>query len=78
MPIGNDAEYVHARLEPADGMTVDEDYIVMTPDAPLMEIKKSTAGWSLTESRCESTGEALFNAPIPQHFIVSPDRAYAR
>ena len=73
MPIGSDAEYVHARLEPADGMTVDEDYIVMTPDAPLMEIKKSTAGWSLTESRCESTGEALFNAPIPQHFIVSPD-----
>lgn len=73
MPIGSEAEYVHALLEPADGMTVDEDYIVMTPEEPLMRILKSEAGWSWTMSRCETTGDSLFSAPIPQSFVVSPD-----
>lgn len=72
MPIGSEAEYVHAYLEPADGVTVDEDYIVMTPDAPLMEVKESTAGWDRSKSRCETTGKHLFSAPIPQDFVVSP------
>lgn len=75
MPIGSDAIYVHAHIEKAlaQGMTIDEDYIVMTPDAPLMEIAENFAGWDRTKSRCTPEGKVLFSAPIPQSFIVSPE-----
>jgi hypothetical protein len=75
MPIGSDAVYLHARIEKAmqAGMTIDEDYIVMTPDEPLLSIYKNFAGWDNTKSRCTKEGELLFSAPIPQDFIVSPD-----
>lgn len=74
MPIGSKAIYVHARLEKAlsAGMTIDEDYIVMTPDAPLMEIAENFAAWDRTKSRCVSEGKVIFSAPVPQTFIVSP------
>ena len=75
MPIGSKAVYVHAQIEKAmaAGMTIDEDYIVMTPNAPLMDIYYSDAGWNKNKSRCEKTGESLlYAAPIPQDFIVSP------
>ena len=72
MPIGSEAEYVHAMIEPAGGMTIDEDYIVMTPNAPLMEILESNAGWDRSKSRCETTGKSLLHLPVPQDFIVSP------
>jgi len=74
MPIGSKAVYVDAKLQPAliSNMTVDEDYIVMTPNEQLMEIYKSDAGWSRKKSRCEKTGDLLYSVPIPQNFIVSP------
>jgi hypothetical protein len=74
MPIGSDAVYVHAHIEKAltQGMTIDEDYIVMTPDAPLMEIYQNRAGWG-KGNRCTIDGPLLFSAPIPRSFIVSPE-----
>lgn len=74
-PIGSDAVYVHAHIEPATaaGMTIDEDYIVMTPDEPLIDIYESKAGWDRTKDRCQKDGGILFSAPIPQSFIVSKD-----
>jgi hypothetical protein len=77
MPIGSDAVYVHARIEKAVkagyGMTIDEDYIVMSPDAPLMEIYENNSGWSRTKSRCTIDGKLIYAAPIPQKYIVSPE-----
>jgi hypothetical protein len=73
MPIGSDARYVHALLERAEfGMTIDEDYIVMAPEVPLMNVYENYAGWDKTKSRCEIQGKLLFSAPIPSTFIVSP------
>jgi len=75
MPIGSDAKYVHAHIEKAmaAGMTIDEDYIVMMPDAPLMDIAQNFAGWNRNKSRCAVEGKVLFSAPVPQSWIVSPE-----
>lgn len=75
MPIGSDALYVHAHIEKAlaAGMTIDEDYIVMSPDAPLMDIAQNFAAWDRTKNRCTIDGKVLFSAPVPQSFIVSPE-----
>lgn len=75
MPIGSDAVYTHAHLEPATeaGLTIDEDYIVMCPDEPLIGIYENRAGWDRNKDRCEKEGGLLFSAPIPEAFIVSRD-----
>ncbi|MBN2009479.1 T9SS type A sorting domain-containing protein [candidate division KSB1 bacterium] len=75
MPIGSNAEYVHAKIQPASayGMTIDEDLIVLTPDAPNVAIYRSDAGWNREKSRCDIDGGILFEAPIPDDFVVSPD-----
>ena len=75
MPVGSNAEYVHAQIQPATayGMTVDEDLIVLTPDAPLVEIFRSDAGWSRDKDRCQIDGGLLFEAPIPDDYVVSPE-----
>lgn len=67
MPIGEDAKYVHAHIEKAmaAGMTIDEDYIVMSPGAPLMDIAQNFAGWDKSKNRCTVEGKVLFSAPIP-------------
>ncbi|NEW81153.1 MAG: hypothetical protein GZ094_02150 [Mariniphaga sp.] len=75
MPIGTEAKYVHAHIEKAmaAGMTIDEDYIVMSPDVPLMDIAENFAGWDRTKSRCGVEGKVLFPAPVPQSWIVGPE-----
>ena len=74
MPLGSSAVYVNAKLEKATqyGMTIDEDYIVMSPDEPLVAVYENYAGWDKTKSRCEIQGKLLFSAPIPKNFVVSP------
>jgi len=75
MPVGSNAKYVHAHIEKAlqAGMTIDEDYIVMSPDAPLIGIYENYAGWDRTKDRCTTDGPLLFFAPVPKTFIVSKD-----
>ena len=75
MPIGSEAQYVHAQIQPATayGMTIDEDLIVLTPDAPFVEIYRSDAGWNREKSRCDINGGLVLEAPIPDDFVVSPD-----
>lgn len=75
MPIGSDAKYVHAELEKAmaAGMTIDEDIIVLKPDAPKTEIYTNLADWNREKNRCEKEGPLLFSAPIPAKFTVSPE-----
>jgi hypothetical protein len=74
-PIGSEALYVHANIQKATarGMTVDEDLIVLTPDAPMLDIYRNDAGWNRNRSRCTIDGDILLRAPIPVGFIVSPD-----
>lgn len=75
MPIGTGAVYVYAGIQVAQakGMTVDEDLIVMKPDAEMMDIFINNAGWNRNKSRCVVEGGLLFTAPIPNDFIVSPE-----
>lgn len=74
-PIGSNAEYEHAGIERAmaSGMTVDEDIIVLKPEAPQTEIYTNYAGWNRGKDRCKIEGDLLFSAPIPVDFEVSPD-----
>ena len=75
MPIGSEADYVHAGIERAmaKGMTIDEDLIVLSPEAPQTEIFTNYAGWNRNKNRCEPEGDLLFSAPIPEDFVVSPE-----
>ncbi len=78
MPIGEGAEYVAAELiVPQSGMvTIDEDYIFMTPDEEDIDLLYSDGGWQQNiERRCVSTDEKKFLAklPMPSDFIVSPE-----
>lgn len=75
MPIGSYAKYVPAHIQPAyaAGMTIDEDIIVLTPNAPLVEVYRSDAGWNRSKSRCQIDGPVLLKAPIPNDFVVSPE-----
>ena len=73
MPIGRNAKYVPADFEKAmaAGMTIDEDIIVLKPDAPATEIYTNNSGWDREKDRCKKEGLLLFSAPIPNDFIVS-------
>lgn len=75
LPIGSEAQYIFANIERAEsqGMTVDEDIIVLRPDAPLTNIFINHAGWDRDKNRCNREGELLFSAPIPDDFVVSPE-----
>jgi hypothetical protein len=75
MPIGDSAKYLHANLQQAleQGMTIDEDIIIMKEDAPVTGIYRNNAGWDRNKDRCIVEGELLFSAPIPGDFIVSKE-----
>ncbi len=78
MPIGTEAEYVPSGLiTPQEGMvTLDEDYLFLNPDLPLVDVTYSIGRWSKTniELRCVSTDErrVLARLPLPKDYIVSP------
>lgn len=78
IPIGNDAVYVPAGIQTPTGlgMTVDEDIIILEPDAPQVDIVAHDAGWS-DNLRCESIVEPIevleSGVPIPTDFTTDPD-----
>lgn len=75
MPIGDKAEYVPANIKPATkmGMTVDEDYLQLDPNAPVTPIFTNTAGWDRNKDRCIVSGPLLFEAPMPKDWLISRD-----
>ncbi len=75
MPIGDSAVYVHALLEPvaAEGLSVDEDMIVLTPRAPMMDVYLNHAAWTKEYNRCYPEGEIIYSIPCPDDFIYSYD-----
>ena len=73
MPIGQGARYIKADLETvSEGMTVDEDLIFLTPDAPVMDVFINNAEWS-GRDRCPIEGGLLYSVPCPDDFVYSPD-----
>ena len=72
MPIGSNARFVAANIVPPTERTLDHDdeIIVLTPSAPLVDIHKNTADWDPTKSRCGTSGVLLFSVPMPSDFVV--------
>jgi hypothetical protein len=75
LPIGDGARYVPANITRARdwGMTVDQDVIILTPDAPRTTFFYNDDAWN-GGSRCNVEGRALFEAPIPSDFVVPAAR----
>lgn len=76
MPIGSAAQYVPANLPAVPGKEswammpqLDEEIIVLEPDAPMTPIKHSDAAWS-GKDRCEPSGGFVMEAPIPADFVI--------
>ncbi len=69
--LGSGAVYVPAQLAAVSqaGMTTDPDLIVMTPTAPSVSIYTNNSGWSGGD-RCPIQGAKLFDAPIPDSFVM--------
>ena len=73
MPIHNNAVYANINL-PAPtgyGVTVDEDIIILKPNAPITAVNTNTADWTNGADRCPAIGANLMNVPIPGNFIYS-------
>jgi hypothetical protein len=74
MPLHHDAVYKSANIAiPSNGFGADEDYIVLTPDAPKTPVYMNNAAWDRTKDRCPKEGKLLFSAPIPEDFVISRD-----
>jgi len=71
MPIHNDAVLVPANIQAkkawAIGPTEDEDVIILTPDAPLIDMYKQ--GWA-SDKRCVNLGTWADKLPVPTNLIV--------
>jgi hypothetical protein len=72
MPIGSKAKYVPAGIGPAteSGMTVDEDILIMTPDAPLTQVFENHADWKKGADRCRVDGPKIADLPMPKDFVT--------
>ncbi|MCC6436635.1 MAG: hypothetical protein IT196_16480, partial [Acidimicrobiales bacterium] len=73
MPIGTQASLVPAGIPAAGayGMTVDEDVLVLQPDAPRTQVVANSAGWNPNLTRCgtvDSTKVLLRDVPLPAEF----------
>jgi hypothetical protein len=71
-PVGSGAVYVPAGFTQfiMDGITADEDILILTPNAPLTEVYYNGAGWSQNKSRCEKEGQLMATLPIPADFVI--------
>ncbi len=78
MPIGSDAVYKDADLQPATaaGPTTEEDLLILRPDAPRQDVIAHDAGWDGDRTRCGSvvspTRVVLADMPIPSEFVTDP------
>ena len=79
MPVGSNARYVDPHL-PFGRMSrntkltkLDEEIIVLRPDAPLTPIFKNDAGWT-GRNRCEPQGSELGLIPLPEDLVIPDNR----
>jgi len=70
--IGSGARYVPAGIEASEktGVFVEEEILVLEPDAPLVTVTESRADWDLDADRCVSEGGVLDRVPIPPGFTT--------
>ncbi len=72
MPIGSNADYLPANIQPASRIWPDEDIIILTSKAPRIEIHEHTAGWDRTKNRCAIITDRVFRSlPIPSNFFTA-------
>jgi hypothetical protein len=76
MPIGSNAVYVPANLSGNPGKNIwaampgiDDEKIILKPTAPMVNLNKSTAGWT-GKSRCAATGGLVVQVPMPSNYII--------
>jgi hypothetical protein len=76
MPIGDGAQYVPANLPKVKGPIVasDENILILTPSAPLMDVVTSDAGWDKKRSRCGEAqrSQVRYQIPVPAEFVTDP------
>lgn len=77
MPIGDGAQYTPANLRPIPGGTwswgvpfPDVDQIILTPDAPLVEVRYSSVGWDGGDRCVATSDEVLATVPMPDDVVV--------
>lgn len=72
-PVGAGAVYVPAGITPPtqSGLTLDEDVVILAPDAPLTDVFFNFQGWSNRNegARCVKEGGLIERLPIPPSFI---------
>jgi cysteine-rich repeat protein len=78
MPIGAGARYVPARIQPGVyGLFAEEDLLILSPNAPLVNVIAHDADWDPNRKRCDSivspTKVLFTGAPIPAAFSTEPD-----
>lgn len=76
MPIGSGAQYAAANLSANPGNNIwagmpgaDQEQIILTPTAPLVNINTSSVGWS-GGNRCVATGGLIASVPMPSNYII--------
>jgi hypothetical protein len=80
LPLSVSAIYTPANIQRAMnyGMTVDEDIIILTPDAPLTDVWENFKDWSEEarqgQVRCVKEGRLITQLPIPANFIRPHER----
>ncbi|MEZ5234327.1 MAG: hypothetical protein R2749_16710 [Acidimicrobiales bacterium] len=76
LPVGDQARLVPAGLPASRGMGlgVDENVIVLEPQARQTNISRNTAGWSWHSTRCGTVDGTVVasNVPIPTDFSTDP------
>jgi hypothetical protein len=72
MPLHRDAQYESAGIQGAGSFYLDDDVIILAPDAPLTDVYANYQDWSnmAAGSRCAAEGPLLTRLPIPPEFIV--------
>jgi len=76
MPIGSNAKYTPAGIylpsSSAPPLGIDEDIIILTPTAPMVQVWETSAGWT-GSNRCSTlTGKIFYSVPIPDSFSTDP------
>jgi hypothetical protein len=81
MPVGSSAVYVPANLPAVPSNDpwapipeIDEEPIVLRPNASMTPVYFNNAGWTQGADRCPATGGLLTSVPIPSDFLVLNSR----
>lgn len=72
-PIGDGAVYVDAELKrsPVFGVFVEEEVLILRPDAPLTAVFESHADWKKGADRSKIDGPEITQLPVPTDFVTT-------